>query len=112
MKQLKARKQFTIYVRPSLKKKCRALAKRYGCSMNFILQEMLALANRHFDTHITELIRIDVSRSRRKREHKVPVTVRLSPETYEDCLRIVNKEQAAIRGRIRRTRRFLLCGKS
>jgi len=55
---MNAKRTLTMYCTPAMKKKLQALAKRNGCSVNFLVEACFRFAIYHFDGKITEVLKL------------------------------------------------------
>jgi predicted DNA-binding protein len=104
---MNAKCTFTMYCTPAMKKKLQALAKRSGCSVNYLVEACFRMAIQCFDGKTSDLIKMlaQLDAKPTKKRDSIPVTVRLPPEVYEGLQRLHGRTRAATRARLRRQKR-------
>jgi hypothetical protein len=99
-----AKRTLTMYCTPAMKRKLQALAKRSGCSVNFLVEAYFRIAIQCFDRKTTDLMKLLAQQDAKPtKEHDLmPVTVRLAPEVYEGLQQLQSRTGAAVRACVRR----------
>jgi hypothetical protein len=104
--------ELTMNCTPEMKRKLHALAKRSGCSANFLVEACFRTAIECFDGNTTDLSNLLAKQGTKPKErHSASLTVRLPPDVYEGLKRLHLRTGAAVRARRRHKCRELLRGR-
>ena len=94
--------ELTMNCTPEMKRKLHALAKRSGCSVNFLVEACFRTAIECFNGNTTDLLNLLAKQDAKPKErHSAPVTVRLRPDVYEGLKRLYRRMGSAKRARLR-----------